>query len=91
MARRPVNLHARNLASLFRGLYARVASRLDVHPSYVSRVARGERESEEIVQALECEMNQIVQSLESRHKSSRQPAIRNGVSRRRIGKVERAA
>ena len=34
------------------GLYSRVARRLGVHRSYVSRVARGERSSEVIESAL---------------------------------------
>jgi len=29
--------------TVFRGIYKRVAKRLDIDPSYVSRVARGER------------------------------------------------
>jgi hypothetical protein len=49
-----------NLASALRGLYGRVARRLDVDPSYVSRVARGERKSEEIETALEREMRQVM-------------------------------
>jgi transcriptional regulator with XRE-family HTH domain len=38
--------------SLFRGIYNRVAKRLGVDPSYVSRVARGERKSELVEKAL---------------------------------------
>jgi hypothetical protein len=41
---------------LFRGLYNRVAGKLGVDPSYVSRVARGERRSAPILAALEEEM-----------------------------------
>ncbi len=41
------------------GLYSRVASRLKVDRSYVSRVARGERHSKEIEQALSSEFNRI--------------------------------
>ena len=41
-----------HLVSLFHGLYSRVAQRLGVHPSYVSRVARGDRESEAVTAAL---------------------------------------
>lgn len=48
------------LPSLLRGLYARVARQLGVDPSYVSRVARGERRSEEISRALEQEMERIL-------------------------------
>ena len=38
--------------SLFRGIYNRVAKRLEVDPSYVSRVARGERKSAVVEKAL---------------------------------------
>ncbi len=41
------------------GLYSRVASRLRVNRSYVSRVARGERHSEEVEQALSSEFTRI--------------------------------
>src|SRR6202022_614244 len=59
------NLHTppHNLASLVRGLYRRVAYHLDVDPSYVSRVARGERQSEAIEGALEREMRQIMKMM----------------------------
>ena len=39
------------------GIYSRVARKLGVHRSYVSRVARGERSSEEIEAALLQELN----------------------------------
>ena len=44
---------------LMRGLYARVARKLKVDPSYVSRVARGERESAAIQAALDREFEDI--------------------------------
>ena len=50
-----------NLASLIRGLYGRVARQLKVDPSYVSRVARGERHSEEIERALNNEFTRITE------------------------------
>jgi len=49
-----------NLASLIRGLYGRVARQLDVDPSYVSRVARGERQSDAIEASLERELRRIM-------------------------------
>jgi hypothetical protein len=49
-----------NLASLIRGLYGRVARQLKVDPSYVSRVARGERQSEVIEASLERELKRIM-------------------------------
>jgi hypothetical protein len=47
------------LVSLFRGLYTRVAQKLGVDPSYVSRVARGERESDAVTAVLSTEMRKI--------------------------------
>jgi hypothetical protein len=49
-----------NLASLIRGLYGRVAKQLKVDPSYVSRVARGERQSQAIEASLERELRRIL-------------------------------
>jgi len=49
--------------AIFRGLYNRVADKLGVDPSYVSRVARGERRSAAIVAALEEEMAVIREHL----------------------------
>lgn len=49
-----------HFASLFRGFYGRVAKQLGLDPSYISRVARGERESEAIEAALEREMKRII-------------------------------
>ncbi|HEY2351622.1 MAG TPA: hypothetical protein VGH83_03860 [Candidatus Acidoferrum sp.] len=45
--------------SLFRGIYNRVAKRLGVDPSYVSRVARGERKSVLVEKALADEVRVI--------------------------------
>lgn len=42
------------------GLYSRVARQLGVDRSYVSRVARGERRSQPIEQALVTEFDRIV-------------------------------
>jgi predicted XRE-type DNA-binding protein len=47
----------------FCGLYSRVANRLRVDRSYVSRVARGERHSEEVEQALSTEFARITDEL----------------------------
>jgi transcriptional regulator with XRE-family HTH domain len=43
------------------GLYARVAKRLHVNPSYVSRVARGKRQSDDVKKALLQELGRISQ------------------------------
>ena len=45
--------------ALVRGLYDRVAKEMNVHPSYVSRVARGERTSKVIEAALRKEMKRV--------------------------------
>jgi hypothetical protein len=57
--------------ALYRGLYVRIASKLDVDPSYVSRVARGERQSKAIERALQNEIDQINKKLGRRHSSHR--------------------
>jgi hypothetical protein len=46
--------------SLFRGLYARVAHKLGVDVSYVSRIARGERKSKVAERALTMEFNKVL-------------------------------
>ena len=69
-----------NLASLIRGLYGRVAKRLKVDPSYVSRVARGERQSDAIESALERELKHIMGMVKISHNG----AGRNHNSRPRV-------
>jgi hypothetical protein len=56
-----------NLPSFYRGVYKRVAEELGVDPSYVSRVARGERTSPVINRALENELKQSLASAQARH------------------------
>lgn len=56
-----------NLASLIRGLYGRVARQLKVDPSYVSRVARGERQSDVIEASLERELKRIMGMVRTNH------------------------
>jgi hypothetical protein len=46
----------RCLPSLCRGIYNRVAQKVGCDPSYVSRVARGERTSEAVSEALRAEI-----------------------------------
>lgn len=48
------------------GLYSRIARQLQVDRSYVSRVARGERRSPQIEQALSSEFTRIMSENESR-------------------------
>lgn len=66
-----------NLASLIRGLYGRVARKLRVDPSYVSRVARGERQSPKIDASLERELKRIMSLMRTNHNG----ASHNGVGR----------
>jgi hypothetical protein len=87
MAKNKIELEPKNLASIFRGLYVRVASRLEVDPSYVSRVARGERKSEEVEAVLEQEtrkiLSQFSKKLNGNHNGSgRNTANHNGARRR---------
>src|SRR5271163_1055970 len=49
--------------ALYRGLYMRIARKLNVDPSYVSRVARGDRRSSEIESALRLAQEEINQQL----------------------------
>jgi hypothetical protein len=56
-----------DLASIVRGLYGRVARELDLDPSYISRVARGERQSETVEAALEREMKRIIRMVATNH------------------------
>jgi hypothetical protein len=66
-----------NLASLIRGLYGRVARHLKVDPSYVSRVARGERQSDLIEASLERELKRIMAMVSANHNGAgRRPAKR---------------
>jgi hypothetical protein len=63
-----------NLASLIRGLYGRVARKLKVDPSYVSRVARGERQSDAIEASLERELKRIMALVSRNHGGARKRA-----------------
>ena len=81
MARQNKNGHSNGAAQLewhrlHLGLYARVAKRLRVNPSYVSRVARGKRQSEDVKQALLHELARINQSKPSMGVNSRR-AVRS--------------
>ena len=54
------------LAPKMRGLYCRVADKFGVSPSYVSRIARGERHSPEIEAFLNHEIQRILASVSKR-------------------------
>jgi hypothetical protein len=55
-----------------------VARQLKVDPSYVSRVARGERQSDDIEASLERELKRIMALM----KTGRNGASRNGTTRK---------
>ncbi len=69
-----------SLPTLYRGIYNRVAEKIGCDPSYVSRVARGERTSDAVARALEAEIRHTM-TLSSRHLASR--SARDGASRAR--------
>jgi hypothetical protein len=86
MIRAIIELQPKNLVSIFRGLYVRVASRLGVDLSYVSRVARRERKSVVVEAALEREtrkiISQIARKVKVNHNGSRRgSAHHNGAGR----------
>ncbi len=63
--------------SLFRGIYNRVAKRLGVDPSYVSRVARGERKSAAVEKALAeevCALREHLNNHEKNNNNNHSPA-----------------
>jgi hypothetical protein len=74
-----------NLASLIRGLYGRVARQLKVDPSYVSRVARGERQSDVIEGSLERELRRIMALVGTNHNGAGRRAAKRsrGKSKKR--------
>ena len=76
-----------NLASLIRGLYGRVARRLNVDPSYVSRVARGERQSRAIEASLERELRRIMSLVRTRDGTGRRTPKRTNVGSRKKVRV----
>jgi hypothetical protein len=65
-----------NLASLIRGIYGRVARRLKVDPSYVSRVARRERQSMKIEASLIRELRRIIALVEANRAAARKREAR---------------
>jgi hypothetical protein len=73
-----------SLPTLYRGIYNRVAEKIGCDPSYVSRVARGERTSDAVARALEAEIRHTI-TLSSRHLTAR--SGQNGASRARASKA----
>jgi hypothetical protein len=64
-----------NFASMIKGMYGRVARKINVDPSYVSRVARGKRRSDRIEASLERELRKIMSLANVNH---------NGADRKRL-------
>src|SRR5581483_5176249 len=54
------HLNSLSLPSLYRGIYKRVAHKLHCDPSYVSRVARGERTSPKVSAVLQSEIDRTL-------------------------------
>jgi hypothetical protein len=75
----------KDLASLVRGLYGRVASQLNLDPSYVSRVARSERQSEIVENAIRLELRKIINAIGKRLNGSKKR------KRQRQGRFKRTA
>ena len=73
-----------NLASLIRGLYGRVARQLKVDPSYVSRVARGERQSDAIEASLERELKRIMAMVSTNHNHNHNGTGRHAAKRSQV-------
>lgn len=64
-----------DLASLLRGLYRRVANQLNIDPSYVSRVARSERHSDIVADALRCELKKIIKTIGKRRDEAKKASL----------------
>jgi hypothetical protein len=55
-----ITTHSLEALSVFRGIYKRVAVQLDIDPSYVSRVARGQRNAGFVSEALRKEIQRAL-------------------------------
>jgi hypothetical protein len=49
-----------SLPTVYRGIHSRVVGKIGCDPSYVSRVARGERTSDAVARALEAEIRRVL-------------------------------
>ena len=77
--------------SLFRGIFNRVAKRLGVDPSYVSRVARGERKSAVVEKALAEEVSLIRDYLnnhENNHHNNHDDNNHTSVNQKKKSKIK---
>jgi transcriptional regulator with XRE-family HTH domain len=80
MTRKVTLLHA-YLAQ--RGLFARVAKKLGLDPSYISRVANGKRKSKRVSQAIEADLNKLLTASRKAAQSSRKGTVFPPSTRRR--------
>ncbi len=65
--------------TMYRGIYSRVARKLGVDPSYVSRVARGDRSSQAVSDALQAE----IQKIDAKHRTRKNGSAKGGLKIRR--------
>jgi transcriptional regulator with XRE-family HTH domain len=79
-----VNPGLQSPQTLYRGLYVRIARKLGVDPSYVSRVARGDRRSSEIESALREALDEINLQL-GRGSSAERGLARSTSGAKRLG------
>ena len=88
--RNDIGIASLAVASRLRGLYSRVAKRLGVDPSYVSRVASGQRRSETIQAELENQINKILaaKDVANTNKKNRGRLPRKGVPKRNSLKTD---
>ena len=82
-----------NIPSLIKGMYARVASSLGLDHSYVSRVARGHRRSEEVERALSGELKRILSLVQGNRSSNgkRHNSAKAKRAKKRSRRIGRAA
>jgi len=65
-----------SLPSMFRGIYDRVARKVGCDPSYVSRVARGERNSDAVRNVLEAEISKAWTAIGRQQQMISRPSVR---------------
>jgi transcriptional regulator with XRE-family HTH domain len=70
--------------TLYRGLYIRIARRLEIDPSYVSRVARGERNSKTVEHAIRQEIDHINYKLNASSLGFSAKLARTSAARKRL-------
>jgi transcriptional regulator with XRE-family HTH domain len=79
-----VNLRKQSPQTLYRGLYVRIARKLGVDASYVSRVARGDRRSPEVESALHQALAEIDQQLGRSSSAAEKSTERKASSAKRL-------